>query len=289
MRYYSIIFFVTFFINLNATNLKLVINKTNTKDFFEIELKVHNEGTETVNILNSNDGSFWTWTYPCISFIAETQINGNWKKIRETKATRCGNYSNWYETKKIISIQPNEIISVGVFTFRKGLESWFSLIEDNKIRFSAIYQIGGFNYNDTKLDELKIEKTYLKSNSIIIDYIFDKKSSFVNSQLKECFRLYARDKKITDVFNSYVVIDKPKNETETIHLGLKKLHINPSNIKIIGLFFANEDKTFPKVIVFKMKGDLYLAFSTQLHKKMKDDLSEKYIFNLLKANDFIYH
>jgi hypothetical protein len=273
----------------NANDLKLEINQIENKDTFEIELFIINKGNKAINILNSNYASYWCWTYPCINFIAETKINGEWKKIRETKNMRCGNYQNWYESKSVISIKSTEKIKIGTFSFIKGIDSWYTLIESKKIRLSAEYLIGGLDYKDDLLTTFNINNTSLKSNFIEFDFKFDAKKTSVDAQLASCFKWYVFSQNFEDFFKNYVVIDKPKNEKEVLEFGLKGTNIDFSKTKIIGWFFAREQKTPMRVIVFKIGGDLYLAFSTQVYRKISNDKSGKYIFNIQLANDFIYY
>ena len=289
MNKLTIILFLFCSFLTNANDLKLEINQIENKDTFEIELFITNEGNETVNILNSNYASYWCWTYPCINFVAETKINGEWKKIRETKNMRCGDYQNWYESKSVISIKSTKKIKIGTFSFIKGIDSWFALIEDKKIRFSAEYLIGDFEYKDELLKTFDIEKTFLKSNFIEIDFKFNKAKTSVDAQLTDCFKWYVFDENSKDFFNNYIIINKPKNEKEVLEFGLEGTNIDFSKTKIIGWFFAREQKTPMRVIVFKIGRELYLAFSTQVYRKIPNDKSGKYIFNIQLANDFIYH
>lgn len=170
MKFILSLFLFSFSCFAQNNDLELIVVK-NDSSYIEIDftLKIRNNSKKTVRLLKAIDISFMNIGYaPNVEFVTETNVNGEWKKFKDPKIK---NIDYWLPeiNQIIIEIKPNEEAFIGKF-FRSGdLSSWFTFLDDAKIRLHFIYKILVDSENIKEAKELKennIEPITLTSNYI---------------------------------------------------------------------------------------------------------------------------
>lgn len=159
----------------NSNGLALIAEKIeNPYRGMHFKLKIKNQSFEKKTLIFADDGSFMIdYFVPTIKFIAETNVNGKWRKFKDKKIKNIDYYPRILE-KKLIIINPNEEALIGEIYRNEELNHWFSFLNDANIRLYFIYQIKKPHINNQYYSDFikyQIKEVELESNKIEYNYI----------------------------------------------------------------------------------------------------------------------
>lgn len=275
-----------------STNFKLTAEER-TDSFHETHfvLKLKNLTNKNHNLLLARDYNFYGISIPNIEFVAETFVNGKWRKFKDRK-TIVVDFGFNKISENIVELKPNEEIIIGEFINNHELDYWFNFLDNANIRLYFIYKINIPNKKDedyqlfinNKIKELEVtsnkieyqhinklkQKEYLEHKKFLINYSF---SLFFEKYYT--YEMLINNKKITKCRNQY-------ND------DILEDHLKGKKHKLVNVFVGNsyEHKTrfMYRILSYEVEGKLYYGVYLNKDKSFIDiETPPSYVFT-----DFLY-